>query len=128
MNLTADRGGLKPSATVPVFGIVDSGADRSFFPMQIAARLGLILKDDLVEDQGTSRGVGSSFKTWSSTVTIRAQIVANFVTGPQTWGPQIVLTPAFGKEIDSFLLGRDDFFAPFTVTFEQQAHLFHLDF
>jgi hypothetical protein len=131
VHLTADRGASKPSAAVPVLAMMDSGADRCLFPMQIAGRLGLIGKYDMNKDARKSSGVGSEFETYSSTIPIRAQIVASVQMGAavvqQAWGPQLTLTPAFAKA-ENFLLGRADFFKAFTVSFEEARSVFHLDY
>jgi hypothetical protein len=44
------------------------------------------------------------------------------------WGPGFALSPAF-TEHDAVLLGREDFFVAFTITFESQpgGAVFHLD-
>jgi hypothetical protein len=119
-----------PATVVTVIATVDSGASKSFFPKQIAYRLG-IQDAELAQDPGQSQGVGSVFTTWSSTVPIRANIIAYLTgaAGPQIWGPQINLDPAF-SEHDAFLLGREDFFRPFIVTFEVESigmPVFHID-
>nr|MBA2599577.1 hypothetical protein [Actinomycetota bacterium] len=98
--------------------MVDSGAYRSFFPKSIAAGLGL--ENSLVQDAQGARGVeDQEFPTWSSTEQIVARIVRN---DPQTqaeelWGPEIPMNPAFAEK-PTFLLGREDFFAPFVITFD----------
>lgn len=118
---------------MPVIATVDSGASRCFFPLQIAMRLGLT-PGELAQDAGQATGVGSSFNTWSSTLPVRAMVIAYLaVPGqaqlvPQAWGPEIALQPAFAAE-QAFLLGRVDFFKAFTVTFEEIGGVpqFHLD-
>ena len=113
---------------------VDSGANRTYFPLQIAARLG-ITPAELVKAPNPSIGVGSTFETWSSAVNVTAQIVAYFAPGPgqvQTptiWGPQITLVPSFGNP-SAFLLGQHDFFRTFTTTFQamNDPPVFHLDY
>ena len=97
---------------------VDSGADRSFFPKKIAELLGLG-SGDLVEDQGGAKGVeGIGFPTWSTTKPLTCRIV-RIVPGTgreEAWGPAIAMNPAFAEK-DVFLLGRDDFFRPLSITF-----------
>jgi hypothetical protein len=63
----ADRGGAVAPTVTSIVATVDSGASRSFLPMEIATRLGLT-GADLTKDPGLAEGVGSQFETWSSTV------------------------------------------------------------
>jgi hypothetical protein len=115
---------------VQVLAIVDSGAYRTSFPLQIATDLG-IAQDELFEDPHGGAGVGSRFRVWTTTVPIMAGI-ALFQPGPdghpQPWGPSFSLSPGF-IEHDAFLLGREDFFRAFTITFENTpgGQVFHLD-
>lgn len=112
---------------------VDSGADRTFLPLGIAGQLG-IADNELTQDPHGGRGVGSSFSTWSSTVPIFGRILAILGTPaqprPELWGPQFLLSPAFSENDDCLLLGRQDFFRAFTVTFQEQASgpVFHVDY
>jgi hypothetical protein len=111
--------------------MVDSGAWRSIFPLSIAYDLGL-QPDELVEDPDGGGGVGSTFRVWMPTLSIRAGIAffdldANGFHVP--WGPGFPLEPAF-TEHESFLLGRADFFRAFIVAFdvgEDGNQRFHLD-
>jgi hypothetical protein len=72
---------------------------------------------------------GASFPTWSSSVALQARIIANFGQGPVPWGPIFPLNPAFSEKAAA-LLGRQDFFQAFTVTFAENAAApaFHLDY
>jgi hypothetical protein len=124
----ADEGPKKP---VVVLAMVDSGAWRSSFPKQIAYGLGLTDADLELDPTGGS-GVGSQFQFWTSLRPIRAGL-AFFTPNPdgseRPWGPGFDLSPAF-TEHDAFLLGRADFFAAFSVTFDRDANgvtQFHLD-
>lgn len=106
-----------------IIGLVDSGAHRTLLPISLADELGLARSSELVEDAGSSGGIGSMFKTWSSTVTIMGQIAA-FVDGgpdPAPWGPAFPLTPGFTdlEPEPSALLGRADFFQAFEITFNE---------
>ena len=109
---------------------MDSGAWKSSFPLEIAADLG-IGDDELIEDLHGGIGVGSHFRVWNTTASIRAgiglfELDAN--GDEQGWGPGFPLSPAF-TEHDAFLLGRADFFRSFTVTFEtgDAGQVFHID-
>lgn len=110
-----------------VFGYVDSGAARSYFPLAIADRLGV--RDLLVKNDERSVGLGSEFDTWTCPIPIYGQIVATFPElGRIERGPRLTLHPWFGEPED-FLLGRADFFQAFTITFMENPvnPLFHLD-
>jgi hypothetical protein len=104
------------STVVPA--VVDSGAERSMFPLQIAKRLGIA--DALVRDEIGARGVeGAGFPTWSYPVGLRAWVM-RITENPSevvVWGESFVLNPAFCEK-DPFLLGRHDFFATFHVSFD----------
>jgi hypothetical protein len=128
--MVVDRPGAQQPPPVSVIALVDSGAYRSSFPLQIATDLG-IQPNELVEDPQGGEGVGSHFRVWTTTVPIRAGI-AFFEPAPdgtdQPWGAGFTLSPAF-TEHNSFLLGRADFFAALAVTFENTATgpIFHVD-
>jgi hypothetical protein len=111
-----------------VLACVDSGAGRTYFPLEIAGLLGLT-GEDLVVDPHVGKGVGSEFRTWSSKVPILGRVAAFISSEPEPWGPHIPLSPAFGQH-RAFLLGRADFFRVFTVTFQEHASdpVFHVDY
>jgi hypothetical protein len=128
--MMADRPGRSEGPLVEVRALVDSGAYRSSFPLQVAGDLG-IEQRELVEDQAGGVGVGSHFRVWTTPVPIRAGVALFEAASDgtrQPWGPGFTLTPAF-IEHDAFLLGRADFFRAFTVTFEEtpEGPVFHLD-
>ena len=111
-----------------VIACVDSGAERSYLPLRIAARLGI--QSLLTSNPEPSAGLGSTFETWVPPRPIKARIVAEFPEpqGRTLIGPELRLTPWFG-EPEEFLLGRADFFQAFQITFDENpvAPLFHLD-
>jgi hypothetical protein len=126
--MVVDRPCRPPIRPVLLKALVDSGADRTTFPLEIAWDLG-IQRNELILHPGGGRGVKSRFDVWTSSVPIRAGISRRDVrTGADSaWGPAFTLSPFF---IDggSFLLGRADFFSVFTVTFEEgRGRIFHLD-
>lgn len=98
--------------------MVDSGAARSMFPMQIAQRLGIA--ESLTQDETGAVGVeGEKFPTWSYLPGLRAQIleIQREPAGASVpWGERFALTPAFSDK-SAFLLGREDFFGIFGVAF-----------
>jgi hypothetical protein len=99
--------------------LVDSGATRSMFPMEIAQRLGI--EEQLTQDAVGAMGVeGGGFPTWSFLPGLQGQIVRVPPENPQQsepWGASFAMTPAFAHK-DVFLLGRQDFFAVFQIKFE----------
>ena len=117
-----------PPRPVVLRALVDSGADRTTFPLKVAWQLG-IQRNELILHPGAGRGVKSRFDLWTSSVPIRAGISRRDVsTGADSpWGPTFTLSPYFIDD-NSFLLGRADFFSVFTVTFEEgRGRVFHLD-
>jgi hypothetical protein len=95
-------------------------------PREVAeSKLGLSERE-LIEDSTTGMGVGpiaedgdeEGFTTWSCSVPVTGQIVVPNDEGRlEAWGPALDLDPAFA-EIAPVLLGRQDFFQAFAVTFE----------
>ena len=123
-----NRPGEPSPSPVLLAALVDSGADRTTLPLKIAWRLG-IQQNELILRPGGGRGVKSCFDVWTSTVPIQAEVSRrNVSTGADSaWGPAFTLSPFFIDD-GSFLLGREDFFSVFTVTFEEGGgRVFHLD-
>ena len=126
--MVVDRPGEPPPPPVVLTALVDSGADRTTFPLDTAWDLG-IQRVELILHRGGGRGVKSRFDVWRSSVPIRAGISRRDVsTGAHSaWGPAFTLRPVF-IDGSSLLLGRADFFSVFTVTFEEgRGRIFHLD-
>ena len=126
--MVVEREGQLPPPPVLLTALVDSGSDRTTFPLKIAWKLG-IQRDELFLRPGGGRGVKSHFDVWTSSVPIRAGISTrdDSTGGDSIWGPAFTLSPFFIDD-GSFLLGRADFFSVFTVTFEEgRGRVFHLD-
>jgi hypothetical protein len=126
--MVLDRPGPSPRSPLVVAAVVDSGADRTTFPLDIARDLG-IEQHELTFHQNGGRGVRSRFDLWTSSVPVRAGVRRRdpATDTDSAWGPGFVLQPTFIDD-DSFLLGRADFFSVFTVTFEEgRGRIFHLD-
>jgi hypothetical protein len=100
---------------VALLALVDSGATRSMFPLQVAQRLGVTLEQDALGARGVE---GAGFPTWSALETVMGQVVRIDPDNQQAslWGDPFRMTPAFCEK-DPFLLGRQDFFAAFPVKF-----------
>lgn len=110
--------------------MVDSGAFRTCLPVQVAHDLG-IADQDLIEDPDGGTGIGSTFRFWTATGPIRGGIslFAPASDGSMTrWGFDFFLAPAFVQH-DAFLLGREDCFRAFKITFadEDDGPVFYLD-
>jgi hypothetical protein len=125
--IVVDRLGRLPRPPLLLTALVDSGADRTTFPLKIAWKLG-IQQDELTLHPGGGRGVKSRFDVWRSSVPIRAGVSRRDVPrADSARGPAFALWPSFIDD-GSFLLGRADFFSVFTVTFEEgRGRVFHLD-
>jgi hypothetical protein len=121
-----------------VLAVVDSGADRTLFPAEIAELLGLSEENGgLVQDEHGGRGVGGvEFPTWFSTREIIGQVMQIAEEDELIpWGPSFGMDPAFTGLSDgddgpdgTFLLGRNDFFQAFAITFgwEEDGPAFEL--
>lgn len=97
--------------------LVDSGADTSFIPLEVAEILNLKLSE-----KKKSRSASGPFETAQSTVN------ADLIKGTQRipLGQIVVIVPT--KKIDDenldtyALLGRKEFFRKFDVTFREASH------
>jgi hypothetical protein len=126
--MVVERPSRPSTSPVLLRALVDSGADRTTFPLKIAWRLGIQL-NELILHPGGGRGVKSQFDVWTSSLLIRAGVSRRDASSgaDSVWGPVFTLSPFFIDD-DSFLLGRADFFSVFTVTFEEgRGRVFHLD-
>jgi hypothetical protein len=100
---------------VVVRALVDSGAVRSMLPRLVARDLGI--EKDLEQDRHGAVGVeGAGFPTWSYPPGLSAQVIRPGDPS-QPWGSPVRMTPAFADK-GVLLLGREDFFLGFQITFE----------
>jgi hypothetical protein len=99
---------------VPVYGLVDSGADGTMFPLDAMGPLGIALGDCDEKDQMGASGAGK-FYEWKG-----GTLEGDF------GGITINLLAQF-SETPFILLGRSDFFARFAVMFEQRRLRFILE-
>lgn len=110
--------------------MVDSGADRTLLPKELAASLG-IAQEELEPTPEGSGGAGDAwFPTWTSAHVLQARVIVLHPEphGLQPWGPTVELTPEYADSTIP-LFGREDFFKIFTVTFDQpNGDIFHLDY
>jgi predicted aspartyl protease len=105
--------GLK--AQIPVHAIVDSGADYTFLPRDYAAHLGIDIAQCREEDCETAGGVTKQY-VWDAGLDALVQGI-NVVVHLKT---AFATTP-------HVLLGREDFFAEFLVSFNERAQRFTLE-
>jgi hypothetical protein len=87
---------------VPVLAVVDSGAARSMFPLQVAHSLGVTLQQDALGARGVE---GTGFPTWSAQEPVMGQVVRLDPATQQAslWASPFAMTPAFCEK-DPFLL------------------------
>ena len=107
-----------------VAGIVDSGADGTLFPLELAPALGLDVEKDLVKQDGSSGAAGTTFETWAARKPITGRVFAIMRPGESAefFGEPFELSPAFAAD-GPVLWGRSDFFTNFTITFHTHEHL-----
>lgn len=112
-----------PDRSIESTALIDSGAAFSVFPLWVASQLGI--SEDLVQDRQAVGAEGAGFATWSYPPGLSCQVMQlrpDDFSQREPWGKPVKLTPAFADKT-VFLLGREDFFAAFTVTFEPGAEL-----
>jgi hypothetical protein len=100
------------SGSTVIDGIVDSGASVSVMPRWVAEDLGI---SEELEPAEPLEGVGGPIDAWSFPGDIQAQAIVD----GQDWGAPFNLRPAFA-DVEAILLGREDFFGAFTVTFDER--------
>lgn len=100
--------------TPPFFGIADSGADSSLFPMAVMDDLG-IAKGDCDKQVQTGAGGQCDMYCWKG-----GTLPADF------WGTMVDLVVNF-SDTPFILLGRSDFFAAFKVSFDQRSLRFAVE-
>ncbi len=90
------------------YGLIDSGADRSLFNVQIAENIGLNLNEDPVEKFGGIEG---------STIEARLHKVKVQIIGMDS---EIEITAGFvSSDGVAAILGQDGFFDSFSIKFER---------
>ena len=100
---------------VPVAGIVDSGADYSFIPLAFASTLGIDLAACKREDCNTAGGMSTQY-IWQAGLDAEVQAL----------GMNVHLKTAF-SETPFVLLGREDFFEAFKISFDHRGLKFTLE-
>lgn len=111
MSLVGPNGHQTPQQ----LALVDSGCDFSTFPSAWAKPLGIDFMADCEEiDGNTASGKDNSQRIYKPGI---HGLVA---------GKKVPLRAIFNPKIPIALLGREDFFAYFKVSFDQQAKTFRL--
>jgi hypothetical protein len=94
--------------TPKIRGIVDTGADRSLFPVEWAGPLGIDLTADCEEMVGM--GTGGKVEQYHYTAGIHGLV----------FGHRVPLDAIFNAHLPVVLLGREDFMQYFKVSFDQR--------
>jgi hypothetical protein len=109
MKLVDLNGTMKPQ----IYGLVDSGADISSFPLDWAKQLA-IDPADLIEMDGDT--AGGKTKNYYYPPGVDAIVM----------GKKIHLEAVFNAGLSVVLLGREDFFQLYKIAFHQRAKTFTL--
>jgi len=104
ITLIGDKGSFDTVA------LIDSGADISVIPKDIAEILGLNLKGDITD----AFGIGGSART------IETKIRVIISKGHERYQLQLPIKVILGKYDFPVLLGREGFFDKFKIIFDQQ--------
>ncbi len=109
------RVSLGANPSVPVPAIVDSGADRSAIPLGLARAVGIPYDPS---KPLTSRGAGGTFAQYeaSEPVVLESEI-----------GQIRLEKPTLNEYISLVLLGREDFFRSYRVTFDQRLGVMDIE-
>jgi hypothetical protein len=90
--------------------LLDSGADRSVFPTELAAALGYRASD--LKPRAVAVGVAGTAPAFAAERPLRVRV--------HGFAPrEVVLDPIYVRGLDGALLGRRDFFACFVVAFAE---------
>lgn len=103
---------LSGESLPPILGLVDSGADTSTFPLELAPALGIEIAD-CHSARGTTAGGTANQFVWEPG--LKAVVVERTVTLKAVFSP----TPIP-------LLGRADFFSEFRVAFDERGSRFQV--
>lgn len=105
-----------------LYAIVDSGADKSLFPKGLMTALGIDDATECSDVPGTAADGLVNYREWAG--------------GPKNWNGGKLKTNVMGVDLSLnawfagcpiILLGREDFFAHFKVTFDERKKQFRLE-
>lgn len=108
-----------PRSRLPVYGLVDSGADETLIPYDLMSHLGISDNDCDVQQAGTASGTGQQYIWRKGPLKIELQQL----------GRSINVQGSFmqGLMPGLVLLGRSDFFSHFLVEIDERSQAFSLD-
>ena len=99
----------KSSMSIEFIALLDSGADVSIIPQDVAELLGI----DLTKEREISRGIGGEVEV------INTKIKINIKKGHETYDFLIPVQVAMGGSKIPVIIGRAGFFDRFRITFDQ---------
>lgn len=102
--------------SIEVIALLDSGADVSVIPQDIAELLGI----DLTKEKEISRGIGGEVDV------INTKIKINIKKGHESYNFLIPVQVVMGDSKVPVILGRAGFFNEFKITFDQANEIVHL--
>jgi len=106
----------KSSMSIEVIALLDSGADVSVIPQDIADLLGV----DLTKEKEISRGIGGEVEV------INTKIKINIKKGHENYDFLIPVQIIMGDSKVPVILGRAGFFDKFKITFDQANEIVSL--
>jgi hypothetical protein len=104
---------------LPMWGLIDSGADEALFPLEVAETLGIDIDDCDDKDCLTAGGLATHY-VWKPGLEIEV---------PEMGGVRMQVSATFSEGLPGtmILLGRRDFFRCFRVSFDERANNFSLE-
>jgi hypothetical protein len=111
LKLVRSNGNMTPET----LGLVDSGCDSTMLPAELAKVLGIDLQTDCIEQ--TSNTAGGQTINYSYPPGIDAIVT----------GRKVHLEASFNPGLPVILLGREDFFALYRVSFDQRTSSFTIE-
>jgi hypothetical protein len=102
------------AARYDVIGLLDSGADVSVIPKDMAELLGLDLERKPVEE---SRGIGGTVRSVSTVL----QLIVEAKRGHERYQITLPVNVLLDGESPPLLLGRAGFFELFVITFDEDG-------
>lgn len=106
----------KSSMSIEFIALLDSGADVSIIPKDVAELLGI----DLTKEKDISRGLGGEIEV------INTKININIKKGHESYDLTIPVQVALNGTAIPVILGRAGFFDKFKITFDQANEIVSL--
>lgn len=115
-----------PRTAYNTYAVADTGATASVLPWTPAVYALGFSDAEMIQQPPIAVVGGDEVEAWAAPEPIHCQIrVDDGVNAPYLWGPEFVLQPVFIQSDDT-LLGIDDFFTVFTVTFSKTELAMHI--